>query len=436
MIFVNILILLVICFNSFGYTYAIEHYTFTPLETQPTINNSVYDNNIVGTLSYDLVSFYQTSADYIERDNVKYYRFMGYGCDTDCQVNFSDPLQNYNLLNNFLNSHKMYINFNILNTSYSCDCIVTINKLNDTAAALGLFQFHYYIDYSPLKNLKFNFLQPSDTSIVTTDLITISFGNFDENFSYFSKNGGQIYYANSLLGGRFDRGQIYAVSSYSRYIYLPKLIINYNGQNYNTSNYYYGYTFTYKLGQTHNVSFNGDYLINYSDLNTDSTVGYSNGYTDTSTVYSILQSVNNIGNSYPNYMCFMFDNFSSSSNNGYSDIVFNDDNFNIKFSYGFQSDFVGFNIDDGGSSYGNISADKFYRKSSGPFDIFTAVYNLFIYLIFDAPLFKDLFTFIAMIIGFIKDCLALLISFISSFGYFGIILLGLLAFEIILKLII
>ena len=434
MLFINILMLIIMCFSCFGTTFAIEHYTFTPLDTQPTINNPVYDNNIVNTITYDLVPYFYNSTDFIIRDNVKYYRFMGYGGETDCQINFSNPLQNYNLLNNFLNTHKMYINFNILNTSYSCDCIVTINKISDSAAGFGLFQFDYYIDYSSLKNLRFNYLNPSDSSIVTTDLITISFGNFSENFSYFSKNGGQTYYANSLLGGRFDLGQIYGNTYYNNYVYLPKLIINYNGQNYNTSNYYYGYTFTYKLGQSHNVGFNSDFIINYSDLNKDSTVSYSKSYTDTSTVYSILGSVNNIGNSYPNYMCFMFDMFSSSSNNSYSDIVLNEDNFNIKFSYGFQSDFVGFNIGDGGSAYGNLSADKFYRKSSGAFDIFTAVYNLFVYLIFEAPIFKDIFSFIALIIGFLKDCLYLLINFIGSFGYFGIIFVGLLGFEIILKL--
>ena len=427
MLFINILMLIIMCFSCIGTTFAIEHYTFTPLETQPTINNVVYDNNIVNTISYDLVPYFDNSTDYIIRDNVKYYRFMGYGASTDASNS-----ANYNTLYSFLQSHKMYINFTILNVTYKCDCIVTINKFNDFATSYGMYQFDYYIDYSSLKNLKFNFLSPSDTSIVTTDLITVTFGTFNEDFSYINSN--VTYTSNSLLGGKFDKGQMYSNTWYNNYIYLPKLIINYNGQNYNTSNYYYGYTFTYTLGKIYNVDFNSDFLINYSDLNIDSYVQYSKKYINTSSVYSILQSVNNIGNSYPNNMCFMFDKFTASYNNSYSNISFNEDNFNIKFSYGFQSDFIGFNIGDGGSAYGNLSADKFYRKSSGAFDIFTAVYNLFVYLIFEAPIFKDIFSFIALIIGFLKDCLYLLIDFIGSFGYFGIIFVGLLGFEIILKL--
>ena len=175
MLFINILMLIIMCFSCIGTTFAIEHYTFTPLETQPTINNVVYDNNIVNTISYDLVPYFDNSTDYIIRDNVKYYRFMGYGASTDASNS-----ANYNTLYSFLQSHKMYINFTILNVTYKCDCIVTINKFNDFATSYGMYQFDYYIDYSTLKNLKVTVIKSVVTIEVSDGLKKLNFRFFKE----------------------------------------------------------------------------------------------------------------------------------------------------------------------------------------------------------------------------------------------------------------
>ena len=428
MLFINILMLIIMFFSSVGVTYAVDNYTLTILDTQPTINNPIYSNDVISSISYHL-----KNQDFQEKkviNNKDYYLFCEFDYYPSINNVFSQLTESSMLANN--QNQDLFSTISI--GSKTANCFYFFDNFGYVSGVGYFYHIKVYLDYSTLIDYKFNYINVQNSSIVTTDNLNIVFNDFDVSkrlyyndvMDYKDKyiDGVSNYFINNPSLFRFVKRSIYNFN-----LIYPKIVIDYNGQNYFSTQFFTTATSNIQF-DNYNIVVNDDFAnayFNFSDL----TSVYNTFSLSTKPIYyRMYKIVNNLNNVYLTDFAVNSVNFSVAQQSGFLDIS----SYNINFSYGFQSDFIGFNIDDGGGSYGNLSPDKFYRKSSGAFDIFTAVYNLFVYLIFEAPIFKDIFSFIALIIGFLKDCLNLLIDFIGSFGYFGIIFVGLLGFEIILKL--
>lgn len=427
MLFINILILIIMCFSSIGVTYAVDNYSLTILDTQPTVNNPIYTNEVISSITYHF-----KNQDFAEKkviNNKDYYLF----CEFDYYPSINNVVYDFTKGSVIANNQNQDLFSTISIGSKTADCFYLFDGRGYTSGVDSFYHIKVFIDYSSLTDYKFNYINVQNSSIVTTDNINIIFNDFTtpKKLYYYDYDNFQLNYvevSNYIINNpsvfRFTKRSLYNFN-----LIYPKIVIDYNGQNYYSTEFFTTATSNVQF-DNYNIVVNDDFVNAYFNFN-DSTSVYNTFSLGTNPFYyRMYKIVNNLNNVYLTDFSVNSVKFSVAQQSGYLDIS----SYNINFSYGFQSDFVGFNIGDGGSAYGNLSADKFYRKSSGAFDIFTAVYNLFVYLIFEAPIFKDIFSFIALIFGFLKDCLNLLIDFIGSFGYFGIIFVGLLGFEIILKL--